>query len=49
MNSLEFFSKEGDLITAESYLLNAKTIEDAKKDPQTKTFDSVVSTFKFDN
>ena len=47
MNSLEFFSKEGDLITAESYLLNAKTIEDAKKDPQTKTFNSVVSTFKF--
>lgn len=47
INSLEFFSKEGDLITTEAYLFNAKTIEEAKKDPQTKIFDAILSTFKF--
>lgn len=47
INTLEFFSKEGDLITIESYLLKAKNIEEAKNDPHTNIFDAIISAFKF--
>ena len=47
INTVEFFSKNGDLITMESYITNAKTIEEAKNDHQTNIFDTIISTFKF--